>query len=228
MKYNHIDMAAPLKFMWRCCNMWVLRRRNIWASPFAKWNGHTRFGGFNVVHSGACVSSSELGRYTYVNQESYLPECRIGSFCSIGKNVRVVRFTHPTKDVVSTSPVFYSTRLQCGKTFARSQDYCEQKRIDGFSLVIGNDVWIGEGARIIEGVRIGNGAVVAAYSLVTGDVPPYAIVGGVPAKVIRFRFEEEICRQVSDSAWWNRSDEWIAAHADEFSDVSTFLSNVDS
>jgi virginiamycin A acetyltransferase len=81
--------------------------------------------------------------------------------------------------------------------------------------VIGNDVWIGYDALVMPGVTIGDGAIVAARSVVTADVPPYAIVGGNPGKVLKRRFDDETIRRLQAVAWWDRSAAWITAHLDE-------------
>ena len=90
-------------------------------------------------------------------------------------------------------------------------------------MIIGNDVWIGEGVTIKGGVRIGDGAIVAMNACVTKDVPPYAIVGGVPAKIIRYRFTDEQIKFLLDFQWWNKSLEWIEKHAEIFVDIETFI-----
>ena len=123
--YIHIDIKAPLKFLWRCANSLHLRSRHILASPFAHWNGATSFGGNNVIHSHAVVSGSRIGRYTFVNRHCYLPDCVIGSFCSIADRVRIIMYKHPSRTFVSTSPVFYSTAKQCVETFTNEQLYQE-------------------------------------------------------------------------------------------------------
>jgi acetyltransferase-like isoleucine patch superfamily enzyme len=88
-------------------------------------------------------------------------------------------------------------------------------------VVIGNDVWVGVGAIILSGVTVGDGAIIAAGSVVTHDVPPYAIVGGIPAKVIRFRFSEQQIKKLLDISWWNWSDQKIAAN------INLFYGNID-
>jgi Hexapeptide repeat of succinyl-transferase len=77
-------------------------------------------------------------------------------------------------------------------------------------VTIGHDVWLGSGAIIMSGVTVGHGAVVAAHAIVTRDVPPYAIVGGNPAKVIRYRFDESIIADLLDARWWDLPQEKIA------------------
>lgn len=110
---------------------------------------------------------------------------------------------------MSTHPAFYSTGKQCGITFVDKNLFEERLAVDGRSCIIGNDVWIGNDVRIIGGLRIGTGAIVGLGAVVTKDVPPYAIVGGVPAKVIRYRFEEKQIKELLDSHWWEKSEDYI-------------------
>jgi len=98
-----------------------------------------------------------------------------------------------------------------------------QSRFEEFPITkIGNDVWIGARAILKTGVTIGDGAVIAAGAVVTSDVPPYTIVGGVPAKTIRMRYSPEQQRVVEQVAWWNRDWAWVKSHADLFMDIEKF------
>lgn len=141
-----------ISFLYRLFKIIQLRKK-VSIALSARINPQTHFGGWNSIHSGAVVSGSILGRFSFVGENSYLPQCKIGSFCSIGPNVKVVAETHPLNSFISTSPVFYSLNKTCGKTFAKEQLFNERKCVEGtpFRAIIGNDVWIGEGATIMGG-----------------------------------------------------------------------------
>lgn len=143
----------------------------------------------------------------------------IGRFCSIAPDVKNSLGVHPIyAPYVSTSPMFFSLRKQSGETFARQQLYDEIKS----PIEVGHDCWIGQGVFIVGGVKIGTGAVVLAGAVVTKDVPPYSIVGGVPAKVVKYRYEEETIDFLLKSEWWNKPIEWLEANYELFSNIDEF------
>lgn len=152
---------------------------------------------------------------------------KIGRFCSLSSNVKVINGRHAFKaPFVSTSPLFFSLSSPLGFSFVKSQKYDEFTYADTenkYPVVIGNDCWIGYGVSIIEGVTIGDGSVVLANATVTKDVPPYAIVGGVPAKIIGYRYDEETIAKLLEIKWWNKDITWIKEKAEMFSDLENFL-----
>lgn len=143
----------------------------------------------------------QMGAYSYVAPRAEISMTSIGRFCSIGARFQCSIGDHPV-DFVSTSPMFFSPLKQCGVSFTDKELFKERT-----GITIANDVWIGAGVFIKDGTRIGNGAIVAAGSVVINDVPDYAIVGGVPAKLIHYRFPEDIIVSLLTIQWWNWDEE---------------------
>lgn len=188
----------------------------------------TILNGWNVIHPRANIVNSCIGYASYVGRNSILPNTVIGKYCSIAQNVEVFPYTHPTHTIVSTHPAFFSLLKQSGFTYAKSQLFQEELFIDkekGIHVKIGNDVWVGANVKIMGGVEIGDGAIIAAGSIVTKSVNPYEIVGGVPAKLIRLRFEPEYIEFLKEVQWWHKSPEWLKDNVDLFLDI-TILSKV--
>lgn len=149
--------------------------------------------------------SLEMGAFSYAVKGYYFG-CRIGRYCSIGEDVQIGRHSHPAH-WVSTSPFFYQSYQEILDCEAPADlhwpDFSHTTEPVVTQLTtVGNDVWIGHGAFIKPGVVIGDGAIVAAQSVVTRDVPPYAIVGGCPARIIRFRFSPLEVAALLEAAWW--------------------------
>lgn len=164
----------------------------------------------------------QLGYGTYVHKNSELKCVKVGRFCAIAENVNIRLFQHPT-DFVSVSPCFYRKEHTL-KTFVDENYYEDlQSNEEGFSVVIGNDVWVGQGVSVKSGVRIGDGAVIGAGAVVTKDVEPYAIVAGVPAKIIRYRFSKEQIDALLKIKWWNRDIKWFEENGKDFTDVDLFI-----
>jgi phosphonate metabolism protein (transferase hexapeptide repeat family) len=168
------------------------------------------------VHSTAELKGCKLGRYVAVGERTVLREVAvgdfsyferhaeaiytdIGKFCSIAANTRINALEHPlerpTTHKVSYRPNEYFRYLGVDQEFRERR---RQKRV-----TIGHDVWIGHGAVVLPGVRIGNGAVIGANAVVTRDVPAYTIAAGVPARAMRPRFPEEVAARLERMAWWD-------------------------
>lgn len=150
----------------------------------------------------------ELGDFSYVSPGCYAVNRQscIGKYCSIGTNVQIGVSQHPT-NWLSTSPVFYFKHLLDFPSDG-VEGYAENNLIK--PVIIGNDVWIGFNAIIMDGVKIGDGAIIGAQAVVTKDVPPYAIVGGVPARVIRYRFDQETIKALLELKWWDKDPKFLA------------------
>lgn len=171
--------------------------------------------GFNKISAHTTFVGS-LGYGSYISHycEIY---AEIGRFCSIAPYVRTNRGIHPiTYPFATTSPMFFSTKKQNGGAYANYMVFNELCN----PTVIGNDVWIGENVFFVGGIKIGDGAVVLAGAVVTKDVPSYAIVGGVPATVIKYRYDEETINFLLKIKWWNNSEDWFKSHWDLLCDIN--------
>ena len=165
----------------------------------------------NRIHSNTIMKMpvpniKNVGRQTYYNKNLYIdnPNTIIGSFCSIGADVTIGHGIHPL-NFLSTSPYLYFNILGFKKKKMVSHDeYWETEPIQ-----IGNDVWIGDGVFIKNGIIIGDGAIIGAKAVVTKDVPPYAIVAGIPAKIIKYRFNKSIIKKLLQLKWWNLDEKII-------------------
>ena len=188
---------------------------------YDSWCNNSELAEYVTLYENVRVSNSKVGKFTYFAEGARISNAQIGNFCSIGPQVLMGRGTHPTKKFVSTHPIFFSTGKQAQISFA-DKTYFDEIR----PVIIGNDVWIGAKTYICDGVTIGNGAIIAAGAIVTKDVPPYAMVGGVPAKVLRYRFSMEEIDFLLKDAWWNKDINWLREHYKDFHNVKTYADMV--
>lgn len=202
MRASYFPFGALLGIL-RLCNVGARdldNRRRFGQSTIDGGSSFTRdclIGKGSHIFSDCVINHVNIGDYTYISRNSLVQNCSIGNYCSIANDVVLGLGKHPI-DRYSTSPLFYKMnnplKLKISKEDLDFQEYDH--------IVVGNDVWIGTKAIIMDGVNVGNGAIVAAGAVVTKDVPAYSIVAGVPARVIKQRFSDGVIQKLESSKWW--------------------------
>lgn len=183
---------------------------------FASINRYVRVGRY------CNISGGEIDSYSYLGDNVEFPQTKIGKFCSIAAHAKLAAGNHPLK-FISTSPYLYSNiswSFTNKKLFKGEFYYTDATK--RYLCEIGNDVWIGTNALIVCGSRaihIGDGAVIAAGAVVTKDIPPYAIVAGCPAKIIRFRFDDDKIKRLLELKWWDKDSSWIKRNVQKFCSI---------
>lgn len=178
-------------------------------------NGNITIGKGCYLNQVLLIGNISVDEYSSINGpmtdlRSYIEKIKIGKFCSIARGTLFQENLHDYEKITAY--------------FIRQRVFNEEFPIDSYSkgeIVVGNDVWIGAQCMILSGVKIGDGAVIAANSVVTKDVPPYAIVGGSPAKIIKKRFSDEIISELLALEWWNWDIEKIRRNKPLFTDQLT-------
>lgn len=189
----------------------------------------TKINDYVMILKGTELTDCNIGLSSFIGRNCSFNKTKIGKYCSIGESVKLIYGKHPTHKFVSTYPAFYSSEAQYGYTYSKDTKFEEFEILDdGNYLDIGNDVWIGSYAHIMGGIRIGDGAIIASGALITKDVEPYCIVGGIPAKKMKMRFSNEEIQQLISVKWWDKDREWISNHSQYFFNITTFLQGVNN
>ena len=206
-----------------------------WNKKFDYWTGKISYNEDTRIEShtlqaGTSGNLYQIGAFSYIT--STLPvDTKIGRYSSIASNVTLIGEGHPVQ-FFSTSPVFYKSAFM--PFTASEEDYANSDFIRSEwnwsdtrkPITIGNDVWIGKDVVLKDGITIGDGAVVAQRAVVTKNIPPYAVVGGVPAKVIKYRFDEETIARLLESKWWEYAY-WDFAGIATKDEPNVFLDKLD-
>lgn len=164
-------------------------------SLLSYWDEKSQFTKYTRIGPWVRLLDSQIGSYTRISKGCSIVHAKIGKFCSLAANIQIGAGRHPL-NYLSTNQVFYNhNKLQ--NRWVKKIDFEENLQIN-----IGSDVWIGTDSFIMGGVNIGHGAVIGAKSLVTKDIPPYAIAAGIPAKVIKYRFSPDVIQKLLKLKWW--------------------------
>jgi phosphonate metabolism protein (transferase hexapeptide repeat family) len=164
-------------------------------------------GRFTEIAERVALAECDVGDYTHIERDTQAIYTTIGKFCAIASNARLNALNHPmeriTQHKISYRPNEHFLGAKLDKTF--------RARRQNARVMIGHDVWIGHGAIVLPGLSIGHGAVIAAGAVVTKNVEPYAIVAGVPARRIKWRFPKSIRERIIKLAWWDWDHDRLAA-----------------
>jgi acetyltransferase-like isoleucine patch superfamily enzyme len=205
-KYKHIYSVSKLSIENPTCDL----NSN---AQFA----NVTFGKYVKIFENNKIFNSKIDSHSYIQMNGRIFNCSIGKFCSIAASVSIAPGIHDLKGV-STHPSLYQKSSPLPKVFAKNDNIITSKNV-----TIGHDVWIGEKVTILDGVVIGNGAVIASGAVVNKDVAPYAIVGGIPGKTIKYRFDEETIQLLQESKWWDNTEQWFEENTDLINDFDKFI-----
>ena len=194
------------------------KKTNSHISKKARLNKNTILDGLNYIGD-ASVLNTHLGKGSYIGSGS-IDNTIIGKYCSIGFNVSVIASTHP-KSFVSTSPKFFNNKGTKFENDIVFNEYLTTK--EGYFCEIGNDVWVGNNVIIIGGLKIGDGVIIGAGSVVTKPLEPYKISAGVPAREIGSRFSKSITDELINIKWWDLEDKEIQKLMFYNDDVEHFI-----
>lgn len=190
-------------------------------SKFALVDAESKISKTARVYFKTKIYKSKIGDYSYIAPNSTIVHTDIGKFCSIGSNCTIGLASHSI-DLLSTSPIFTSKNNATGYSWVNIDSFGEYKEV-----LIGSDVWIGTRVIIMGGLKVGNGAVIGAGSIVTKDVPDYSIVAGVPAKFIRSRFSEQLVEKLLKRRWWDYQIDILKENIDLFSGKDNIFEDLD-
>ncbi|ATD31833.1 acetyltransferase [Macrococcus sp. IME1552] len=155
----------------------------------------------NVYIDRFCIiHNTQIGSYSYIGYGSSINKTIIGRYCSLASDIKIGLGKHPI-NLFSTSPIFYTHKNPFKININKYLEFNDESEITR----IGNDVWIGANVIIKDGIIIGDGAIIGAGSVVTKNVEPYTIVAGVPAKMIRKRFDDKKIKELQASEWWKKT-----------------------
>lgn len=177
------------------------------------WDKRSEFTEFTELERFVKINNCKIGKYSRLDSGCHATNLEMGNFSMVGPDTIINLGRHPL-NYITPHAIFYmhgnwGWRDEWVKPLVPKFNFMP-------SVKIGNDVWIGSRVTIMGGVTIGDGAVIATGAVVTKDIPPFAIAGGVPAKVIKYKFPQEIIERLLEIKWWNLPDEEITKHIDLF------------
>ena len=185
---------------------------------------NTRLGEFTEIGLYNFIENTVMDDYSYTGQFCFIQNARIGKFSNIAAMVRI----GPTEHPYERPSLHHFTYRQKMYGFSDHDDEPFFEQRESQIATIGHDTWIGHGAIIQPGVTVGDGAIVGSGAIVTKDVPPYAIVVGIPAEIIKYRFPEETIAALQRIRWWDWSYETIKKRLDDFHrDIGQFINKYD-